>query len=128
MTASSNTLFLRKDVVNGSTRNSIAIVIIINQEIRILGCNELVICNDCQRVIVWIMFSLHYLFILDTCIAISYIYDGYELCTYACMHMYLHVAMRMQGTASFESVITTASFNSVFWMDTVEGVHVCACM
>ena len=46
-------------------------------------------CTECQRVIGWIMFSLHYFF-PSTCIAISYGYTGYKLCMYECMHMYVN--------------------------------------
>ena len=76
----------------------------------------------------WIMFSLHYLFLPGMFIAVCYGYTGYELYTYACMRVYMHGATRAQGTDSFECVIHSDSFKSVFWMDTVEGVHVCACM
>ena len=75
-------------------------------------------------VIACIMFSLHYLFLLGTCIAIYYVYSGYELCTYAYMRVYLHGAMRVQGTDSFENVIPTNIFEGVFGMETLEDVHV----
>ena len=42
-------------------------------------------------------------------ISITYGYTGYELCMYACMHMYVHGAMRAQGTDSFEGVIRPSS-------------------
>ena len=74
------------------------------------------------------MFSLHYLFLPDTCRDISYGYSGYELYMYACMRVYIHGATRKQGNDIFDSVIRYNSFESVFWMDTVEGVYVCACV
>ena len=46
-------------------------------------------CNECQRVIGWIMFSLYDLFLPGTCIAIPYGYTGYELCTYVCIRVYV---------------------------------------
>ena len=44
------------------------------------------------------------------------------------MRVYVHGATRSQGANIFESVIYPDSFESVFRMDTVKGVHVCACM
>ena len=37
---------------------------------------------------VWIMFSLYYLFLPGMCISITNGYNGYELCTYACMRVH----------------------------------------
>ena len=76
----------------------------------------------------WIVFSIHYSFLPGTCIAIYYGYTGYKLYTYACMRMYVNGATRAKGTNSFDGVILPDSFESVFMMENVEGVHVCVCM
>ena len=81
-----------------------------------------------SMVIGWIIFSLNCLFLPGMCIAIPYGYNGYYLCTYACMCVCVHSATRTQVADSFEGVIHIDSFEGVFRMDNVEGVHVCACM
>ena len=85
-------------------------------------------CNECKRAIVYIIISLSYSFFPGTFIAISYGCTGYELYTYACIRVNVHGATRAQGTDSFKGVIFSDSFESVFWMDTVEVMHVCTCM
>ena len=74
------------------------------------------------------MFSLHYFFLSGNFIIIPYDCTGYELYTYACMRVYVHVAIHAQGTDIFEGVIHPDIFEGVFQMDTVKGVHICACM
>ena len=64
-------------------------------------------CNEWQWVIVWIMFSLNYLFLPATWIAISYGYTGYKLYKYICMRVYAHretTALRVQFTLAASRV------------------------
>ena len=49
------------------------------------------------------------------------------------MRVYVHGAMRAQGTDSFEGVSQPVSFKGVFWTDTIESIsdghrRRCACM
>ena len=76
-------------------------------------------CNECRRVMVWIMFSLYIFFSLVR--AYPYLMD-ILVTSCVCMHVCA------QGTDSSEDVIQHDSLEGVFRMDTVEGVHVCACM
>ena len=55
----------------------------------VVGCRLYwVPCNECRRLISWIMFSLYYFFLPVNCIDIPYGYAGYKLCTYKFMRVY----------------------------------------
>ena len=51
-------------------------------------------CNECQGMIVLILFSLHFFPLPGTCTSIYYGSTDEELCTYACMRVYVHCATR----------------------------------
>ena len=83
---------------------------------------KLLACNNCRMVTVCIMFSIYHFspwYMHRHTLWINWLWVKY-LCMYACEWALVNDIS--------EGAIYSNSFDSVFQMDTVGGMHVCACM